>query len=83
MPLLSKTKMRILIEFSNGKLHGYELARKIGLPVTGIYYHLKELADEGLIVSAESGRRKVYSLTAKGKSLVSILTNSESEKKPK
>jgi DNA-binding PadR family transcriptional regulator len=67
--------MRILIEFSNGELHGYELARKIGLPVTGIYYHLKELADEGLIVSEESGRRKVYSLTVKGKSLVSILTN--------
>ena len=74
--------MRILIELSNGELHGYELARKIGIPVTGIYYHLKELADEGLIVSEKSGRRKVYSLTVKGKSLVSILTNSESQKKP-
>ena len=74
--------MRILIELNNGKLHGYELAGKIRLPVTGIYYHLKELADEGLIVSEKSGRRKVYSLTAKGKSLVSILTNSESLTKP-
>jgi predicted transcriptional regulator len=82
VPLLSKTKMRILIELGNGKLHGYELARKIGIPVTGIYYHLKELADEGLIVSEKSGRRRVNSLTAKGKSLISILTNSERGKKP-
>lgn len=81
MPLLSKTKMRILIELSKGELHGYELARKIGIPVTGIYYHLKELADESLIVSETSGRRKVYSLTVKGKSLISILTNSKGKKK--
>ena len=81
MPLISKTKTRILIELGNSELHGYELARKIGIPVTGIYYHLKELADEGLIVSEKSGRRKVYSLTVNGKSLVSILTNSESQKK--
>lgn len=79
MPLLAKTKMKILIELSNNALHGYELARKLGIPVTGIYYHLKELADEGLIVSEKSGRRKVYSLTAKGKSLVSILVNSKSK----
>jgi DNA-binding transcriptional ArsR family regulator len=57
-----------------------ELAKKIGLPVTGIYYHLKELSYEGLIISEKLGRKKVYSLTVKGKSLISILTNSESKK---
>ena len=77
MNLLGKTKTRILIELAKGGLHGYELARKIGIPVTGIYYHLKELSDEGFIISKESGRRKVYSLTSKGEKLISILRDSK------
>jgi len=75
--LLGKTKTRILIELGKGELHGYELARKIGIPVTGIYYHLKELNDEGFIASKEFGRRKVYSLTPKGEKLISILRDSK------
>ena len=77
MTLISKTKTRILLELGNRKSHGYELARKIGIPVTGIYYHLRELSEEGLIASEKSGRRKVYSLTEKGEVLVSVLGDSE------
>ena len=77
MTLISKTKTRILLELGKNKLHGYELARKMGLPVTGIYYHLRGLTEEGLIASEEFGRRKVYSLTKKGETLISVLRDSD------
>jgi DNA-binding PadR family transcriptional regulator len=76
VPILHRTKKRILKELQNGKLHGYGLARRLNLPLTGIYQHLKDLSEERLIVSEKKGRRAVYSLTKKGELLLQILENS-------
>ena len=83
MNILGKTKTKILIELGKGDLHGYELARKIGIPVSGIYYHLKELAAEDFIASKELGRRKIYYLSPKGEKLTSILQESKKNTKNK
>lgn len=75
MPILGKTKQCILQELKKEPLHGYEIARRTKIPVTGIYQHLKELSKDGLIEKSEKeGRRKSYTLTKKGEALLSILS---------
>jgi len=71
--ILRDTKVRILRTLGKTTLHGYELAKKLNLPITGIYQHLRDLTDERLIVSHSEGRRKIYSLTKKGEALLGIL----------
>ena len=71
--IVQKTKKEILIEIKKDKLHGYEIAHRIGVSVTGIYQHLRDLKDEGLIESEKNGRKKIYFLTKKGEALLSIL----------
>jgi DNA-binding PadR family transcriptional regulator len=61
------------MELSERSMHGYELALTLKIPVTGIYQHLKELSEDGLIQSSASGRRKVYSLTERGKKLAEVI----------
>ena len=73
VPILQKTKKRILKELQNGELHGYGIARRLNLPVTGIYQHLKDLSEDRLIVSTVKGRRIMYSLTKKGESLLELI----------
>jgi len=73
VPILGETKKRILLELEGGGLHGYQLARQLDIPVTGIYQHLKELSSEGLIISKKDARKKVYSLTEKGRKLVELI----------
>ena len=82
MPILGQTKERILRELLKDNLHGYELARRLNIPITGIYQHLKELAGENLI-RAEAGkdRRKIYTLTKKGEMLVQVLDSNSSRSK--
>jgi len=71
--IVGRTRALILSALAEESLHGYELARRLNLPVTGIYQHLKALSRDKLIVDTESGRRRVYSLTKKGRALVAIL----------
>ncbi len=73
MVILGVTKSRILEELSRRDLHGYELARKVGIPVTGIYQHLRELSADGLISHEIVGRRKTFSLTTKGRRLIELI----------
>jgi DNA-binding PadR family transcriptional regulator len=73
VPILHKTKRRILEELRGSKLHGYELAKRLNLPITGIYQHLRDLSQDKLIVSERRGRRVLYFLTEKGKALLKIL----------
>jgi DNA-binding PadR family transcriptional regulator len=71
--ILQKTKKRILRALSVRRLHGYELSKLLHLPVTGIYQHLRSLSEDGLVVSERIGRKKVYSLTPKGETLLSVV----------
>lgn len=73
VPLLGHTKQLILLELRGNVSHGYELAKQLNVPLTGIYQHLKELTEEGLIDSKKEGRKKIYSLTTKGEKLVQLL----------
>lgn len=73
VPVVGATKRRILLELRRNRLHGYALAARLRLPLNGIYDHLRQLAQEGFVVHAEAGRRKVYSLTAKGSKLAEAL----------
>jgi DNA-binding PadR family transcriptional regulator len=54
-------------------MHGYELAKKVGIPVTGIYQHLRELSHDGVIDFETSGRRKQYFLTRRGEKLLEAI----------
>lgn len=65
--------MKILNELKNNPSHGYELSKKIELPLTFIYQHLKELRNAGLIDAEEKGRKKIYHLTEKGELLLKVL----------
>lgn len=71
--ILKVTKRRILARLRDGGLHGYQLAKDVDMPVTGIYQHLRELEAEGLITYKRIDRRKVFFLTEKGTKLIDIL----------
>jgi DNA-binding PadR family transcriptional regulator len=71
--ILHKTKKKILHALSVRRLHGYELAKLLHVPVTGIYQHLRNLSQDNLVVSEKVGRKKVYSLTHKGEALLDVI----------
>jgi len=73
VPILRESKRLILRELEGRKLHGYDLAKKLNLPLTGIYQHLRDLTEDGLIVSQAEGRRKIYCLTKRGEALLMLL----------
>ncbi|GAI04672.1 unnamed protein product [marine sediment metagenome] len=73
MGIIGLTKERILKEIGKGPIHGYELANRLKVPLPAIYEHLKNLGEEGLVERRESGRRRVYFLTDKGKCLLRVL----------
>lgn len=69
-------RVAILALLAEHPMHGYQLIREITERTGGawkpspgsVYPTLQLLADEGLVVAAEDGERKSYSLTAAGKS---------------
>jgi len=73
MTILGETKKKILLQLAEQPLHGYQIALKIGVSVTGIYQHLKELRDEGFIIIINKNRRKIYALTEKGNKLIEVI----------
>src|SRR3989442_346822 len=73
--ILHQTKRRILRELRGRELHGYELAKALNLPITGIYQHLRDLSEGGLIASQVEGRRRLYRITNRGSSLLAVLEN--------
>jgi len=58
MSIISKTKIKILEEIKHNPNHGYALSQNLGLPLTFIYQHLKELRDAELIDAEERERKK-------------------------
>jgi len=56
-----------------GAVHGYELAKRLGISLSSVYEHFRDLRESGLVEAAGRGRRRVYSLTEKGKHLMKAL----------
>ena len=74
MSIISKTKLAILQELSKRPLHGYALAKKLNITISSVYAHLSELEQYGFVTHTISERRKVYSITEKGKTLLDLLS---------
>ena len=64
---LTDAKRRILSELEEEPSHGYALAKELGKQGPTIYEHLRELEESGYIEGQADGRRKVYSLTERGR----------------
>lgn len=64
---LTDAKRRILALLEEEPRHGYALAKDLGKQGPTVYEHLQELEEAGYIESRQEGRRKVYSLTERGK----------------
>jgi len=73
MPLIGRTKRQILTILVRRPLHGYALSRQLRLPLSTVYEHLYDLEREGMVAAQWSGRRRVWALTPKGKSLAKLL----------
>jgi DNA-binding PadR family transcriptional regulator len=73
VPIVQESKRRILRELAIRQMHGYELAKRLNLPISGIYQHLRDLSDDRLVLREKKGRRVVYALTKKGKTLLDVL----------
>ena len=77
MSLIGNTKLRILRKLSEGPSHGYAIAEELGMSHGGIYTHLNELQEEGMIAvedEQEEGRgKKKYKLTENGQLLLQAL----------
>lgn len=64
---LTDSKRRILSLLEEEPQHGYVLAKELNVQGSTIYQHLAELEDADYIEGDMEGRRKIYSLTQKGK----------------
>jgi DNA-binding PadR family transcriptional regulator len=73
MGILGSTKDRIMKEIGKGPVHGYELANRLGISLSSVYEHLRDLRESGLVEATGNGRRRVYTLTEKGRHLLKAL----------
>lgn len=73
MGIIGSTKERILKEIGKNPVHGYVLAKKLGISLSSVYDHLRGLREGGLVAVAGRGRQRVYTLTEKGKHLLKAL----------
>jgi len=66
------TKEKILRILSKSETYGYDLWKKLGKTMTraGVYQHLNELSEKGLIVSYEKDRKKFFKVTQRGKEVL-------------
>ena len=82
MSLIGETKLAILRELRNSPSHGYAIADAVEISHGGVYTHLDELTDEGMIElveeSSEGRGKKYYALTEAGELLLESLDKAES-----
>ncbi|WP_049923129.1 winged helix-turn-helix domain-containing protein [Halopiger djelfimassiliensis] len=64
---LTDAKRRILALLEEEPRHGYALAKDLGKQGPTVYEHLQELEEAGYVEGEQDGRRKVYSLTERGR----------------
>ena len=64
-------------QISLSETYGYEIWKSIGKGITigAIYQHITDLEKRGLITSYIKGKRRYYSITDKGKKVLSALTD--------
>lgn len=74
MGIIGSTKKKILQEIQKNPLHGYGLAKKLGVSLSSVYEHLKDLKKHGLVEIREEKRKKLYHLTKKGELLLKALS---------
>jgi len=83
MGLIGETKMAILRELGEGPKHGYSLAEVIEISKGGVYNHLQDLQDAGMVEvkeEHEEGRgKKIYQLTESGELLLEAFDKAEQE----
>ncbi len=81
MSLLGATKESILRELEGEPKHGYAIADSVGISKGGVYSHLQDLKNEGMVVVDEvekDGRGvKTYRLTEAGELLVEALKKAD------
>lgn len=64
---LTEAKKRVLEALEDGPSHGYILAKELGVRGSTMYEHLDQLESHGYIAGEDAERRRIYSLTEKGK----------------
>jgi len=71
-----EAKVRILKSISaKQEIHGYALAKELGLNVATVYEHLGDLEGGGYVQASRRGRRKLYRLTPRGKDLLKAVAD--------
>ena len=78
--MLGRTKLRILQITAHSPQYGYALSKKLGVSVSSIYDHLKDLEKMGLIKKEDMEDKKFYSITANGELFLKALKGGMSEK---
>lgn len=77
MSLIGETKLAILRHLQNAPAHGYAIADALDISHGGVYTHLQELEDAGMIKVTEErqeGRQQeFYTLTENGELLLRAL----------
>jgi len=81
LAIIGETKLKILRTLARQQTHGYALAAEVGIPVTAIYQHLRELERDGLVRREVSGPRKLLVLTPKGERLLEVVDMDDEMKK--
>jgi len=67
---LTDAKRRILSLLDEEPRHGYVLAKELGVQGSTVYEHLRKLENAGYIDAEQDRRRKIYSLTKRGKLII-------------
>lgn len=74
MSLIGTTKLSILLELADGPKTGYRIADDLDISRGGVYNHLQDLHEEGMVEIKEEqagGRqKKVYRITENGELLL-------------
>ncbi|WP_049936325.1 PadR family transcriptional regulator [Haloplanus natans] len=77
MSLVGETKVSILLELADGPKHGYQIADNLDISKGGVYNHIQDLKEEGMITlleKQEGGRgQKTYEITENGRLLLEAL----------
>jgi predicted ArsR family transcriptional regulator len=77
MSLVGETKVSILLELADGLKHGYQIADDLDISKGGVYNHLQDLKEEGMVAlleEQEGGRgQKTYEITENGRLLLEAL----------
>lgn len=81
MGLVGETKVEILQELADGPKNGYQIADELAISSGGVYNHLDDLQEAGmieLVEEQESGRgQKTYAITENGQLLLRALGNQQ------